>query len=227
MQSMESLLGNQDQEPIEAVDDGREDVQGQEPETQDPVPPTGNDGLPPEVFKGLKDEREKRQALQDELNRAREELALYQAAFQPDEPDYQEPQDQGAQILDRARFEARAVTSEMLARQKYPDFDQVKETYLALERTNPVLAQQVMTQSDPWDFAYKTAKNQQALESFNGSSIDDIRASIKAEILAELGQAPQANPVSVPKTLLDSRSTGARTGPAWAGPTSLDQILKR
>jgi hypothetical protein len=32
--------------------------------------------------------------------------------------------------------------------------------------------------------------------------------------------------VTAPKTLLNNRSVGQRTGPAWTGPRSIEDILK-
>jgi hypothetical protein len=221
--SIDQILGTNESEPQEALQEGREnDVAAQEA-PQEPVTPTG-DGLPSDVFKGLKAEREKRQAAEARLKEYEERLSIYEGGYEEPEPEYE--QQSYAPDLSQVAFVARAQTSELLARQKYEDFDQVKDVYLKLERTNPLLAAQAEKQTDPWDWAYKTAKNQQALDGLGTSSIDEMRAAIRAELMAELQGQQQAAPVTAPKTLLNNRSVGQRTGPAWTGPRSIEDILK-
>jgi hypothetical protein len=119
----------------------------------------------------------------------------------------------------------RAEVSELLARQKYEDYEQKIEVFKQAMIENPFLIDQVRRAPDPANFAYRAAG--QYLEAKqHGSSATSSRGAIEAEIrqqiMSELGlsSAPRA-----PSSLVSERSVGARSGPAWAGPTSLGDIL--
>ena len=250
-QSLEELLGG---EPVEtstpaedtpetpdiprdehgrfaAKETGVEPEQETEPEQ---VPPT-SDKLPPDTFKGLKEEREKRQALERELQQLREQFQAQQTPPPPPPSIWED--DQGAlahvqqqavsQAVQQATFNARLDMSEMMVRQANPDFEDMKARFLSMAEQNPALRQQALSDPHPWNKAYQLAKNAAKMEALGTFDVDELKAKMREEIMAEMQsqQAPVARP-AVPPSLTGERNVGSRSGPAWAGPPSLSDLLR-
>ena len=197
----------------------------------DTVPPT--DKLPPETFKAVKEEREKRQLLERELEALKSQFQ--QATQQPPEPPpsvWEDEQAYGGHIVDvavtQAETRSRVRMSEMLMRQAEPEFEELKNTYLELERSNPSLIPQVMGDPHPWNKAIQIAKNHRAMQDLGAVDVTDLREKLKAELLAELQQGTTSLPgkPSIPVSLSGERSVASRTGPEWSGPTPLSSLLR-
>jgi hypothetical protein len=207
----------------------------QEQETPaEPVPPTEpTDRLPQAEYAALRDERRKRQELEQRLQ-ALETQRLH--AAQPKAPDvdfWDDPQTFLAKQFDQfsdqmmQRFTAkqqveRLDASEAAARSKYPDYDEKFEAFHQAVQLNPKLAQELARASDPGEFAYSRGKT--ALEIEKAGSIDALIQSERAKWEAEMRAVIQPTATLPPTTAGDS-SVGARTGPAWAGPKPLGDIL--
>jgi hypothetical protein len=75
-------------------------------------------------------------------------------------------------------------------------------------------------------------KRQTALKEI-GDDPASYKERLKAELLAELqqGQPPANNAAAavpvMPSNLATARNVGSRSGPAWGGPTPLNDIFKR
>ena len=199
---------------------------GVEPqETVETVPPT--DKLPQQDYKALREERDKRQRLEAELE------ALKAQVNQTPPPSIWEDEE-AARAYDRnqtvsaavqeATFQANLNMSEMMVRQANPDFEEVKAEFLALAQDNPALAQQALQDPHPWNKAYTIAKNARTMRELGATDIDSLREKIKAELMAEM-QVQQPARSQLPPTLSTERSVGGRTGPAWTGPKSLDELF--
>ncbi len=203
----------------------------------EPVPPTEQpQGLPPEEFKALKEERRKRQE-------AEARIAALEANFQQMQ---QPPQQQGvpdrwdqpdehdayliAQAEERAiaKFQHIQTVNEVKrsfnrAKTKYSDFDEVFEEFDRLDKmSGSQLTQQALASDDPGEFAYKTA--QQAREVTQYGSIPNLIAAERAKWEEEARQAIQPN-LAFPSSTVTERSVGQRRGPEWSGPTALGDIL--
>lgn len=195
---------------------------------EEAAPPA--DQLPQTEYKAIREEREKRQALERELEALKSE---FQSLRQPKEPEAPPPslwedeqgwqQHFGAQIAQQTSFNARLDMSEMLAAQAHEDFDDIKAKFLEMAQGNPALAQQALATKHPWESAYKIAKNATTAAELGATNVDELRAKIREELMAEIGQQPA--PPSLPRTLTNQRSVGARTGPAWSGPRPLSELL--
>lgn len=211
------------QEPVEAA--------------AEPVPPTEQAGLPKEEFAALKDERRKRQAMETELAELRANFAAMQVRQQQPEqpPEFWDDPDAAMQ----ARFEQfgetllqrfeqkqqaeRIDASEAQARSKYADYDDAFHAFRQAVQANPVLAQKMASSSDPAEFAYKTGKT--ALELERVGSIDELLKAERAKWEAEARAAITPPAPNFPSSTVTDRSLGGRTGPAWAGPASIGDIL--
>lgn len=198
-------------------------------EIADPVPPTG-DKLPPETFKGLKEEREKRQNLEREIETLKQQLSTPQPQQAPAPiPSIWEDEDGFRQNLvttavQSASFNSKLEMSEMLVRQANPDFDEVKAEFLALADQNPTLAQQALADPHPWNKAYQIAKNHRAMQELGATNVAELEAKLREQIKAELAAQP-AQPQALPNSLADSQSSRVSSGAA-PQMLSLSDILK-
>jgi hypothetical protein len=226
-------------QPVEAEPAPARDEQGRfAPKgVDDGVPPAPADKLPQDDFKALKDERTKRQNLERELAELRQAAEAQRNPPPPppsiweDEQGWQ--QSFGSEVVSTAVQQATANAkldmSEMLARQANPDFDEMKAEFLALAQQSPQLAQQALADPHPWDRAYKIAKTQRTMAELGTTDIDGLKAKLREEIMAEMGQqqAPyQAAAPAIPVSLSGERSVASRGGPVWTGPKSLDALLR-
>ena len=190
-----------------------------------PAPKT--DQLPPEEYKALKAEREKRQSLEAKL------AELEQRLQQPKEPPAPPPSiwddEQGAfnhlgqSVLQQSAVMNRLQTSEMLMHQAHPDFADMQKVFVSMLETSPQLREVVMSDPHPWNKAYQIAKNHQTMQELGATDIDTLKARLREELKAEM--ATTAPKPVVPVSLTSERNVGARTGPAWSGPPSLSDIL--
>lgn len=212
---------------------GRFATKGVEPaETADTVPPT--DKLPQDEYKAIREEREKRQTLEKELEALRNQIQQLQ---QPQEPPAPPPSiwddEQGwqthlqNQVLQQANQISRINASEMAARSQHQDFQEMFDLFNEMAGSNPQLVQQAMADPHPWGKAYQIAKNYKSMQDLAAVDVNDLRAKLKEELLAELQQGNSPVAPSIPATLSGERSVASRSGPAWAGPTPLSEILGR
>lgn len=205
-------------------------------ETVEPVPPTA-DKLPPDTFKGLKEEREKRQTLERELDALKQQIAAFQQPQTPPPPPPSLWEDeQGWQqhfgstvvttAVQQASLNAKLDMSEMMVRQANADFDEVKAEFLRLAEANPTLREQALSDPHPWNKAYQIAKNHRAMQELGATNVAELEAKLREKIAAEMqAQTPAPKP-SLPVSLADSQS--ARVSPSEAPRMlSLEEILRR
>jgi hypothetical protein len=197
----------------------------------DTAPPA--DGLPKEEYKAIREEREKRQNLERELETLRNTVQTLQ---QPKEPPAPPPSiwedEKGAlahnrqETVDEAAFRAALNTSEMLCRDRFDDFDEMKAKFLELANANPSIAHQALADPHPWRKAYQTAQNAVKMEQLGAVDVADLEAKIEARVREEMAAQSSVIPQpTVPLSLTGERSVGTRSGPAWSGPKPLDQLL--
>lgn len=194
--------------------------------TGDAVPPTA--GLPKEEYGALRAVRDENKALKDRL-------AALEQAQPPKEPTPPPPtlwedeqgwaQHQQQVILQQADMLSRVNASEMAARSQHPDFQEKFELFNQMAAENPQLVKQAMTDPHPWAKAYQIANNYKQMQEMGATNLDELRAKIREELQAET-QTQQFAQVGASPTLTNQRNVGARSGPAWSGPASLDQLLR-
>ena len=225
MATAEALEPQVDEEPeaIAATADTETEEQAQKPARTVPL-------------EELRAERKKRQELAAELERTRGENAAYQRQLQTPaakttekEPDDAEVWAEGPAkyiakrlhtVRQEAEFNATVKASRAYARRTYKDFAEKEAYFLA----NAPLSERnaLVSEDDPCERVYHWAKSK--LEP--AKSADEMRAELKAEILAELKESGVEVPAAdekpkkpVPKTLAGDRPGGresARTPPQTA-----------
>lgn len=190
---------------------------------------------------------ERRLAEQDQRWQQRFEQIV--ASLQPKAPEQPNPdffEDPDAAIghrleqaltpIQQAMLQQREEMSRMMAAEKFGQ-ETVNEAYAAIagmKATQPAefdaLYRQIMSSPHPYGALVEWHGKQKALAEI-GPDPAAYREKLKAEILAELqasGATPQANgSPAMPSNFATARNVGARSGPAWGGPTSLADIFKR
>lgn len=181
----------------------------------------------------VKGERKRRQEAEARLAALEAQL---QSLQQPQEPAAPPPsiwddeqgwqQHFGGQVSQQATLNATLNTSEMLCRDKFDDFDEMKAKFLEMANQNPAIAQQALTDPHPWRKAYTVAKNAAKMEALGATDVSELEAKIEARIRAEL-EAKQPEPVAIPTTLADHQSARGGHAPAQTGPLTIEDILGR
>lgn len=235
----------------EVQETGEQAAPAEQPEPQTEVPPTPEaEPEPAQIpFKALKDERAKRQTLEQELAAIKAQLQQFQ---QPQQPQYQpQPEPQAAPdrwedpegydrwLVNQAAATARAEALETMqvervkqtaiaARNKYQDFDTAVATFQQLAAQNPQLEQMMLQQPDPAEWAYRTAKTHLEVSQY-GSLEAAVEARVQAALEAKMAALQQqAAKPTVPPSLATERNAAPRSNPvAWQGPPSLESILNR
>jgi len=212
---------------------GRFAPKGVEPQQEEPVaeavPPTA-DRLPKDVYEPLKAVRDENKALKEQLETLAKQIQANQQPPAPPpsiwEDDQAWQQHFGGQVVSQAvqqaTYQSKLATSEIMARQAFNDFGDVWEPMNQWLQTNPTVAQQASADAHPWGYAYRAFKNQQTMTELGATDLDTLRAKLREELMAEM-QA--SKPAAIPPSLSNQRSVGARSGPAWSGPTPLSDLL--
>lgn len=121
--------------------------------------------------------------------------------------------------------------AEDFARQLHPDYDSVRDAFIARVTMNDptavAIAQQMGQQANPARFIYEQSKRLQQLEQVGdlGSFEARIRAEERAKVLIEM-QRPGAAP-AVPRSLNSEPSAPTSSAPADFGPTPLANLFDR
>lgn len=206
----------------------------------EPVPPTEQaNQLPPQEFAALKDERRKRQALEDEVRQMREQFTRMQPV-QPQQPPpdfWDDPtafmshmrKEMRVELLQSLREEQQTEkinASEQAAIAKYPDYPDAFNAFQQAVQLNPRLAEEMVRAPDPAEFAYSKGKAALAIEQYG--SIDALLAAERQKWENEARSAfPTTQKPALPSTTAADGSVAARGNPAYAGSPSIDDILKR
>jgi hypothetical protein len=205
-------------------------VETPEPEqASEPVPPAG---LPKEEYKAVREEREKRQALEREIAELKTQFQSIQPKAEPapvptiwedDKAALAHVRDDAVSVaVQQASLNARLDMSEMMTRQAHADFDEMKGKALEMLSANPSLAREVMADAHPWQRAYTLAKNAAKMEALGAVDVSDLEAKIREQVKAEMATQ---QPV-IPTSLADAQSARA-SGVAPSGGLSLADILGR
>jgi hypothetical protein len=202
-------------------------------EAQPQAPPAEQtQQLPPAEYAALRDERRKRQELERKL-----EGIIAQQQMQPptpppsfwDDPDAAmahmrtEMRNELLQSLRQEQQIDRMNQSEAAAKAKHPDYDDAFAAFQQAVQYNPRLAQELANAADPGEYAYSKGKAALALEQHG--SIDALLAAERQKWEAEVRGAIPAPMAALPSTTAADGSVGARSGPEWSGPPTLNQII--
>lgn len=234
--------------PAETVErprgpDGKFIPKGDKPEAEEPsaeAPPAPQQEEAGHIpIAALKDERSKRQALENELAQLRQSMAQAQQP-QPIQnqgpPDrWEDPEGYDRWLVNQASVVAREEAVQAFNLQRIhssaaqfradkPDYDEAIHVFGQMADMNPGLVQQMQQADNPAAFAYETGKLQSEIIR-HGSLQGYIAAQVEAQKAQALQAVTSQLPTSAPPSISSDRSVGGRSGPAWAGPTPLSDIL--
>lgn len=193
----------------------------------------------------LKDERHKRQQLEEQLRQLTEQVARFQQPQPQPEfrlPDPVEDPEGFAAFQHHQVLNAKLDISEEITRTAVGDevVDAARDWAVSRFRDNPAFQQTVLSQRNPWGYVVKEYQQSQKMAKLADFDVGDIdaflqwkqngaagnaeqmKAQLREELMAELNLRPQ-----VPTTLAGDRSVGSRSGPAWTGPTPVSDIFGR
>lgn len=184
----------------------------------------------------LKDERSKRQALENELAQLRQQMQAPQPQQEQAPPDrWEDPEGYDrwlmGQVTDAAEQRAieafnhqRIATAAQQFMAEKPDYQEAIQVFGQMANVNPGLVQQMQAAPNPAQYAYETAKLQMEIQQHGGLE-GLIEARLKARQSEALQTVQSQLPTSLPPSISSDRSVGQRSGPQWSGPTPLSDIL--
>ncbi len=127
--------------------------------------------------------------------------------------------------------------SELGAKTRYTeDFDTMKDHFFEVMATqNPALQAEALSQVDPYEFIYRSAKNNMELSKLNeAGGVEGYRASLEAEIRAklEIEYAEKSKTEMdakiesiIPNSLSTQRAAGGNVGKTYTGDQPLSKIV--
>lgn len=184
-------------------------------------PPSPKDsGVP---IQALLDEREKRQKLEQELERLRVHDRQDEEPIDfLDDPDGAIAQRMGAIEV---KFNQRLIDQSVVSARRFygnEEYDAMEDRFLEEAKANPELLTQMSNHPDPADFVYQYAKSKAELE--EAGNIEALREKIRREERERLMK--ELNVDDVPDSLSDARAAnGSQRQKPQGGPTPLDSIL--
>lgn len=205
-----------------------------EPEAPESVEPTDKP-LEKDEFQGLKNERKRRQEAEQRLEALERQLQELQR--QPQEPPAPPPslwddedgwqRNLQQQVLTQADKLSRINASEMAARVKYDDFDDMFAKFNEMAAQNPAIVQQTMDSSGTpsWLKAYDIAKKAARVEELGAVDLNDLEAKIEARIREEMAAKQPAPQPAIPSSLADAQSS--RQAGQGVPTMTLEDILGR
>lgn len=219
---------------------GVEEVEAEKAENPEAEPPSA-DQLPQDVYEPLKAVRNENKELKQQLEAIRQQMERQQqqppqqAQNNEPPPDFwDDPQGFLAKQFDQfgqsmmQRFQQqqqveRIEASEAAAKAKYTDYGDAFKAFQQAAMANPTLVQEMTAAADPAEFAYTKGKSALELERYG--SVDELLKAERAKWEAELKAAAPQPKQTFPETTAADGSVGARSGPAWSGPPSMNELL--
>lgn len=203
------------EEEIETVEEAVE-VEPEAKGEPEPAPPAVSEDAGKHIpISALLDEREKRQALQREveaLRKAQQEQAKKPDFYEDPEGRLTQERTQVQQML----WNERLNTSEMVARQAHGDeaVTAATEAFSQEVQRNPALYMELQRQQNPYGFVVQWHKR----NSFLSKIGDDPDAYIEAQIKSRLeAMQVQPKPAAPPPSLASAAASGGPKGPAPSG----------
>lgn len=227
-------------------DDVTEEVEQETPETPEPeateaeaktvdtpAQPEPEAPTAPEVreehsvpYAAMKAEREKRQALERQLEELRQ-----QTPRQPEQSFYENPDEfvqRQIQTVEQQATQRLYAALEEQARETYPDYDEVFEQVKEYAQANPAAGEQILRSPNPALAAYKFGKQLAELrqmqdpQAYRQKIEAEVRAKVEAELKAKEAERA-ATAAAIPPDLTESRNAKGQF--AKAPDTVFDDIF--
>jgi hypothetical protein len=232
-------------EPTPEPEEQEEAPEEEAPEPEEAPPEPTKDGrtVPLAVLeKQRKDHKERAARLEGELAELRRQFDEAKRTAQQPPPQYQPPPQPLDPVQDPAGFMERVQqvalnerlnTSELLLRKEIgPEaVDAAISEFKEAAKGDPSLFQKLYQQADPYGWMAKQVEVMKMQREI-GSDPAAYKAKLRAEWEAERAAAAEVPPPVSPAarlapSLANARSAAPRATGAWAGPTPMEDILRR
>ena len=198
-------------------------------------------------------DRKRAGELQRQIDQLTGQMSALRPQTQAQAPATQKPDDEYDRFLGEGPVFTRSVAKEEVSAlrremsleriadsqadylEKHEDAAERFAKFKELAASNPALQAQFRAVADrkhphyrnPAKFAYEYVKAYEAATEIGDPVAyrEKLRAELLAESESESAEKPSKAPVRSPKTIASARGSGARHSAAWAGPTSLDDVL--
>jgi hypothetical protein len=192
-------------------------------------PPSAEQSTKSVPLPALQEERKQKQALKQQLDAAEKRALEFQARLEAMEkakasvPDPYENDDailddlpgalkHVAKRQDEALREWKMNASEELARDQFPDYDELmQQHYFDAAKADPSLAQKVEKATMPAIAAYKAVKSYLERKDFNPEEVKSLKEE-NARLRQELEERKKKGTVVVPTGVANARSQGSAIG---------------
>lgn len=196
------------------------------------APPASEEREATVPIAALKDERRKRQELEDQIAALQRQFEQQKPKEQPapafwDDPDnaisarIEQATERAFQRIQQQQHIEKINASELAAKAKYDDYQDAFRAFQQAASLNPLLIQQMTTASDPGEFAYTTGKR--SLDLGRVGSIDELLKQERAKWEAEVKAAAPAP--SFPRSTVTDGSAAPRSSVPYDGPTPDSRLL--
>lgn len=228
MSDLDAILEGGEDQAVETVEQIEESPVTEQPRDESGrFTTTGEEEAPSPGVEGEQKEVESKPAedlgavvagLKAELARVRQKLREPEQPRQEQpKPDFWEDPDRALKTVEQGVDEKltrfKLDWSEQAARNRYQDFDEKEQIFSQMVQENPALVHQMISQVDPAEFVYRTAKTHQKLQQIG--DIDGFEAKIRADERAKLEatynakiEAEIQKRLNIPKSLSNARATG-------------------
>ena len=235
MSDVDDLLDGKDEEQPEVVEtpapDAPAPAEAQPQGEPTPVQPEPKPEAPMVPLAALQEVRDQARDLRRELDQFRQAQQKPQEA--PKVPDVFEDQQGYTQFIQttvqQAAFNARLDMSEGSARDQYGD-DVVESALAAAQQAGT--ARQFLGEKHPWGAMVKWHQRQQKMaeigddpDAWRERERERLRQEIMAEQAGQVASDVNAARMAKAPSLAGTPNLGTRQAPAWAGPSSLKDIL--
>lgn len=239
MSDLDSILAGEVTAPVveapESVEPVVEAAPDVIPKVEEAAPTAAKEEHQPWQMAAVLDERQKRQALQRELDEANAKLAAKSEVVRPDVFEDQDGafahlESKVSNMLMKDRLN---LSREMMSMTKN-DYLEMENVFVEMAKADPALTREMLAHPNPARFAYETAVKKQ--EYANMQNIDEYKAKLRAEVRAEVERELQGatetharsearkSGADVPSLANASASSG---GFATPSDLSLADILRR
>lgn len=188
-------------------------------------------------YHAYKDEKAKRQELEARLAKVEAERQQPEPQPAPQIDPIDDPQGYTQHIqqqIQMATLQASVNLSERFARQQHGDEAFEAANQWARQPEQQALLANAVQSGDPWGEVIAAHKRHVAMQeigddpqAYRERIENEVRARLEAEMAEQAPQPSPTPPQPMPANFAKARNAGQRKGPEWAGPTSLDDALRR
>lgn len=236
--SLESVLGRADDAPSEPEGQSKTESEGEEKQVEAETPEDTSEASQEEEQESPSEEEgaEEKSKEDDNVVRMRKSMKalkeenerLKAAQKQKERPDVFEDPDGAFRHTEEQINQRIMAMSEEMARAQFDDYDERLERVQQEAQEHPAILEEIRGSAHPAMKAYEVGKRLASYDEIGDP--EDFKAKVREQIREEereklKAEESEKTKESLPDDLTSERNAGSRSGPAWPGPTPLEEIL--